>query len=110
MKKEDYEKAALLSSKIKIIEDNILAIENAARAKNRFDEDVTSGYKPSFYKKWLGKFCRFQVGEKEQPQIMMNYEYAFPITIEMDNDDFVRLLLDYLNKERKKLESEFDSI
>ena len=88
MKKEDYENAVLLSSKINKLTNNIAEIKSAVYAKEQFDKDCNDGKKPPFWKSWLKKFCDIFIEEK--PSVRMHYELARPITIELENDEFVK--------------------
>lgn len=108
MKREDYEKAVLLSGKIKKLNDNILTIKDAIYSKERFDKDCDGVKKPPFYKSWLKKFCDIVIGEK--PEVRMHYEFARPITIELENDEFVKLLICHMEMKLRELQKEFDNL
>lgn len=108
MKKEDYEKAALLSSKINKLDENIREIKGAICSKERFDEDCITGKKPPFHKYWLKKFCDIFIEEK--PAVQMHYELARPITIELENDEFVKLLICHMEMKLRELQREFDNL
>ena len=108
MKKEDYEKAVLLSSKINKLDENIREIKSAISLKERFDKDCNDGNKPPFWKSWLKKFCDIFIEEK--PSVRMNYELARPITIELENDEFVKLLICHMEMKLRELQREFDNL
>lgn len=108
MKREDYEKAVLLSNKIDKLNKNILEIKDAIHSKERFNKDCNDGKKPSFFKSWLKKFCDISIGEKST--VTMNYEFARPITIELENEEFVKLLICHMEMKLRELQREFDNL
>jgi D-Tyr-tRNAtyr deacylase len=108
MKREDYEKAVLLSSKINKLNASISEIKAAVYVKEQFDKDCNDGKKPSFWKSWAKKFCDIFIEEK--PTVRMHYELARPITIELENDEFVKLLICHMEMKLRELQREFDDL
>lgn len=108
MKKEDYEKAVLLSDKINKLNASISEIKSAVYIKEQSDKDCSDGKKPPTYKYWLKKFCDIFIEEK--PTVRMNYELARPITIELENDEFVKLLICHMEMKLRELQREFDNL
>lgn len=103
-----FRRADELYTKINNLKMTIEQIEKAVEIKKEKDKD--SNAFNEFTKYFIDKFCTVWTGDKGKPYIKMSYEDARPISVELETDEFVNLLLEHLHKNLKELEEEFKEI
>ena len=102
-----FRRADELYTKINNLKMTIEQIEKAVEIKK--EKDKPSNFN-EFSKYFIDKFCTVWTGDKGKPYIKMSYEDARPISVELETEDFVNLLLEHLHKNLKELEEEFKEI
>ena len=103
-----FRRAYELYTKISNLKMTIEQIEKAVKIKKEKDNDTSSFNE--FTKYFIDKFCTVWTGNKGKPYIKMSYQDAQPISVELETEEFVNLLLEHLNKNLKELEEEFKEI
>ena len=102
-----FRRADELYTKINNLKITIQQIEEAVEIKKEKDKDTSFN---EFTKYFIDKFCTVWTGNKGKPYIKMSYQGAQPISVELETEEFVNLLLEHLNKNLKELEEEFKEI
>jgi hypothetical protein len=110
MTNELLNKANDLSDRIKKLEDSICKVEYEIRYKKRFDEDIIKGYKPCNFKSYLKSFASVVFRKDKKPSIRGYVECHYPVEIELEDEEFCTLLLEYLNNKKSKLREELDKL
>lgn len=103
-----FRRADELYTKISNLKFTIEQIEKAVKIKKEKDKDSSAFNE--FTKYFIDKFCTVWTGDKGKPYIKMSYQGAQPISVELETEEFVNLLLEHLNKNLKELEEEFKKI
>lgn len=99
-----------IADKIKKIDDSIIKVEDEIRYKKRFDEDIIKGYKPCYFKSYLKSFASVLFRKDKKPSIRGYVECHYPVEIELEDEEFCTLLLEYLNNKKRKLREELDKL
>lgn len=110
MTDELLNKANEIAGKIKKIDVSIERVEDEIRYKKRFDEDIIQGKKPIFFKSYLKSFASVFFDKDKKPSIRGHVECHYPVEIELDDEEFCTLLLEYLNNKKSKLREELDKL
>ena len=110
MTDEVLNKANDLADKIKKLDDSIYNVEHEISIKKRFDKDIIDGRKPSFYYKWLDKFGSVFLEKNDKPTIRGHIEMHYPVEIELEDEEFFNILIEYMKQKRNKLKAELDAL
>ena len=110
MTNELLNKANDLTIRIKKLDDSIERVEYEIWTKKRFDEAIFEGVKPEFFKSFLKSFASVFFDRDKKPSIRGNVELHYPVEIELEDEEFCNLLLDYLKNKKSKLQAELDEL
>lgn len=110
MTNELLKKANDIANRIEKINISIDRVENVIRNKKWFDEAITQGKKPSFYKSFLNSFASIFFYKDKKPSIRENVELHYPVEIDLEDEEFCTVLLEYLNNKKSKLQAELDKL
>ena len=110
MTEEVLNKANDLTIRIKKLDDSIYRVGKEIKTKKRFDKDIKDGHRASCYYKWLNKFGSLFIKKNEKPSIRGHVELHYPVEIELEDEEFFNILIEYMEQKRSKLKAELDAL
>lgn len=110
MTDELLNKANEIADKIKKIDVNIERVEEQIYLKKCFNEDIIKGNKHHFFKSYLKSFGKVFFCKDKKTLIRSEVECNYPVEIDIEDEEFFTMLLEYLNNKKNKLREELDKL
>lgn len=110
MTEEVLNKANDLTNRLKKLDVSIYNVEHEISLKKRFDKDIIDGHRAPSFRKWLDKFGSVFLGKNEKPSIRGHVEMHYPVEIELEDEEFFNILIEYLKQKRNKVKAELDAL
>ena len=110
MTEEVLNKANDLTIKLKKLDDSIYKVEQEVKTKKRFNADIINGRRSTSFRKWLDKFGSVFLNKDGKPSIRAHAELHYPVEIELEDEEFFNILIEYMKQKRNRMKAELEAL